>query len=89
MTLDTETKSRVIADNARSGSDTGSPEVQVALLNTRIKSLNEHLNLHPGDHATKRGLLILVGRQRRLLNYLRSEDVERHRALIEKLGIRR
>lgn len=89
MPLETETTAQIVAEHARSPGDTGSTEVQVALLNARIKALNAHLDTHPQDQSTKRGLLKLVGRQRRLLNYLKSEDVERHRALVAKLGLRR
>jgi small subunit ribosomal protein S15 len=69
--------------------DTGSPEVQVALLTERINHLTEHLKVHSKDHHSRRGLLMLVGRRRRLLDYLRRNDVERYRALIAKLGLRR
>jgi small subunit ribosomal protein S15 len=69
--------------------DTGSPEVQVALLTDRINHLTEHLKVHTKDHHSRRGLLMLVGRRRRLLDYLRRNDVERYRALIAKLGLRR
>jgi small subunit ribosomal protein S15 len=69
--------------------DTGSPEVQVALLTERINHLTEHLKVHAKDHHSRRGLLVLVGRRRRLLDYLRRNDVERYRALIAKLGLRR
>lgn len=89
MPLDSETKTQIIADNARGERDTGSPEVQVALLSKRIGDLTEHLKKHKHDHASRRGLLMLVGRRRRLLEYLRAEDVERYRSLIEKLGLRR
>ena len=70
-------------------SDTGSPEVQVALLSGRIGSLAEHLTLHKKDHHSRRGLLQMVGRRRKLLDYLKSKDINRYRALIERLGIRR
>jgi small subunit ribosomal protein S15 len=70
-------------------SDTGSPEVQVALLTERINHLTEHLKVHKKDHHSRRGLLMMVGRRRRLLDYLRRNDVERYRALIAKLGLRR
>ena len=70
-------------------SDTGSPEVQIALLTERIQHLTEHLKVHKKDHHSRRGLLMLVGRRRRLLDYLRSNDVEGYRTLIAKLGIRR
>ncbi len=69
--------------------DTGSPEVQVALLTDRINHLTEHLKVHKKDHHSRRGLLMLVGRRRRLLNYLRNTDVERYRKLIARLGLRR
>jgi small subunit ribosomal protein S15 len=69
--------------------DTGSPEVQVALLTERVNHLTDHLKVHPKDHHSRRGLLVLVGRRRRLLDYLRRNDVERYRALIAKLGLRR
>lgn len=70
-------------------SDTGSPEVQVAIFSQRIRELTEHLKAHKKDHHSRRGLLLLVGKRRRLLNYLARNDVERYRALISKLGIRR
>ncbi len=89
MALLKEEKTQIIEGNARSGGDTGSPEVQVAVLSRRISELTEHLRLHPKDHHSRRGLLSLVGRRRRLLQYLRSRDVERYRALIGKLGLRR
>ena len=82
-------KSKVIADYARSEGDTGSPEVQVAILTARINQLTGHLKEHKHDHHSRRGLLLLVGRRRRLLQYLAKKDIERYRALIERLGIRR
>jgi small subunit ribosomal protein S15 len=82
-------KAETIAKFARSERDTGSPEVQVALLTERIAHLTEHLKVHRGDHHTRRGLMMMIGKRRRLLNYLRSQDVERYRALIAELGIRR
>ncbi len=82
-------RSQVIQDYARQEGDTGSPEVQVALLTQRIKSLTEHLKVHKKDHATRRGLLMLVGRRAKLLRYLARIDVERYRALIESLGLRK
>jgi small subunit ribosomal protein S15 len=85
----TEVKSKVIADYRRAEKDTGSPEVQIALSTARIRELTEHLKTHAKDHHSRRGLLLLVGKQRRLLNYLRDTDVERYRALVSKLGIRR
>ncbi len=84
-----EAKSKVIADFARSAGDTGSPEVQVAILTSRINQLTDHLKVHAHDHHSRRGLLLLVGRRRRLLQYLAKTDIERYRALIERLGIRR
>jgi small subunit ribosomal protein S15 len=78
-----------IAEHRRHPADTGSTEVQVALLTGRINHLTEHLKAHDKDHHSRRGLLMLVGRRRRLLDYLRSNDVERYRALIAKLGLRR
>ena len=89
MPLDTAVKKEIIADNATSEGDTGSPEVQVALLSKRISDLTEHLKVHKHDHHSRRGLLLLVGRRRRLLQYLSREDISRYRALIEKLGLRR
>ncbi|MFI5047270.1 MAG: 30S ribosomal protein S15 [Acidimicrobiia bacterium] len=78
-----------IAEHRLHPTDTGSPEVQVALLSGRIDHLTEHLKIHGKDHHTRRGLLMLVGRRRRLLDYLSRNDVERYRALIAKLGLRR
>jgi small subunit ribosomal protein S15 len=78
-----------IADHRLHETDTGSPEVQIALLTERINHLTEHLKVHTKDHHSRRGLLTMVGRRRRLLDYLRRNDVERYRALIAKLGLRR
>ena len=89
MALLKEEKIRLIEENARGEGDTGSPEVQVAVLSRQITQLTEHLRTHPKDHHSRRGLLRMVGRRRRLLAYLRREDVERYRALISKLGLRR
>lgn len=89
MVLLKEEKTQIIADNARSEGDTGSPEVQVAVLSRRIEELTEHLKSHRKDHHSRRGLLRMVGRRRRLLDYLKGEDIERYRALIERLGLRR
>jgi small subunit ribosomal protein S15 len=89
MPLTKDAKQQIISDNARSDQDSGSPEVQVALLSQRISELTEHLRTHPKDHHSRRGLLRMVGRRRRLLGYLRREDIERYRALIAKLGLRR
>ncbi len=89
MSLVRDEKQAIISDNARAEGDTGSPEVQVALLSRRIAELTEHLKTHPKDHHSRRGLLRMVGRRRRLLGYLQREDVERYRSLIVKLGLRR
>ena len=82
-------KADIIKQYALSDGDTGSPEVQVALLTGRIAYLTEHLQEHKHDHHSRRGLLLLVGKRRRLLNYLQDEDIERYRALIGRLGLRR
>jgi small subunit ribosomal protein S15 len=79
----------LIAEHRLHDSDTGSPEVQVAIFSKRINQLTEHLKVNPKDHHSRRGLLLLVGKRRRLLNYLGRNDVERYRSLIGKLGIRR
>jgi len=84
-----KTTQEIIAEFGKHDSDTGSPEVQVALLTDRINHLTEHLRTHKHDHHSRRGLLMLVGKRRRLLNYLRSQDVERYRNLIAALGLRR
>ena len=89
MPLDTTVKKEIIAENATNEGDTGSPEVQVALMTRRINDLNEHLKVHKHDHHSRRGLLLMVGRRRRLLRYLARTDIERYRALIQKLGLRR
>ena len=86
---DVETKQKIVAEYGLSEGDTGSPEVQVALLSHRIAHLTEHLKTHKHDHHTRRGLLLLVGRRRRLLNYMRSEDISRYRSIVERLGLRR
>ena len=86
MSVDTQ---KVIADNARGANDTGSPEVQVALLTARIEHLSGHFKTHKKDHHSRRGLLKLVNRRRSLLDYLHRKDVGRYKALIEKLGLRR
>ncbi|MGH9028955.1 MAG: 30S ribosomal protein S15 [Acidimicrobiales bacterium] len=82
-------KSATIGEHRLHDTDTGSPEVQIALLTQRISHLTEHLKAHPGDHHTRRGLMRLIGRRRRLLDYVRDNDVERYRSIIGKLGIRR
>jgi small subunit ribosomal protein S15 len=89
VSLDAATKKQIISDYATTDGDTGSPEVQVALLTHRIKNLTEHLKSHKHDHHTRRGLLLLVGQRRRLLNYLQKNDINRYRALVERLGLRR
>ena len=86
---DAETKKKIIAEYAVTEGDTGSPEVQIALLTDRITHLTEHLKMHAKDHHSRRGLLMLVGRRRRMLDYLRGIDVERYRTLISELGLRR
>ena len=86
---DTIDRERIIAEYATHDGDTGSPEVQVALMTARISHLTEHLKTHKQDHHSRRGLLQLVGRRRRLLNYLQRHDIERYRSLISRLGIRR
>ena len=86
---DAETKKKIIAEYATAEGDTGSPEVQIALLSHRISHLTEHLKQHKHDHHSRRGLLLLVGRRRRLLRYLEATDIERYRSLIKRLGLRR
>jgi small subunit ribosomal protein S15 len=86
MSIDT---AKVITEHARGTNDTGSPEVQVALLTARIEQLSEHFKLHKQDHHSRRGLLQMVNRRRSLLDYLKRKDNERYKALIEKLGLRR
>ena len=82
-------KTAVIEANKTHDNDTGSPEVQIAILSARINHLTEHLKAHPNDHHSRRGLLMLVGQRRGLLDYLKKKDINRYRTLIEKLGIRR
>ncbi|WP_026549880.1 30S ribosomal protein S15 [Arthrobacter sp. Br18] len=89
MALDAAIKQEIIAQYATSEGDTGSPEVQIAMLSRRILDLTEHLKMHKHDHHTRRGLLLLVGRRRRLLDYLRDTDISRYRTLLERLGLRR
>jgi small subunit ribosomal protein S15 len=89
VSIDAATKKKVISEYATTDGDTGSPEVQVALLTNRIKNLTEHLKTHKHDHHTRRGLLLLVGQRRRLLNYLQKNDITRYRSLVERLGLRR
>ena len=82
-------KSAIIAEYGKTPTDTGSPEVQIALLTTRINELNDHLKVHAKDHHSRRGLLKMVGQRRRLLAYLKEKDIERYRSLIERLGLRK
>jgi small subunit ribosomal protein S15 len=89
LAVETEVKGRLIAEHKVHDTDTGSPEVQVAIFSERISQLTEHLKQNPKDHHSRRGLLLLVGKRRRLLDYLSRSDVQRYRALIAKLGIRR
>ncbi|WP_243793111.1 30S ribosomal protein S15 [Saccharopolyspora gloriosae] len=89
MALSTTQKKQILADYGLHESDTGSAEAQVALLTNRISGLTEHLKLHKHDHHSRRGLLLMVGRRRRLLNYLTKVDIERYRSLIQRLGLRR
>jgi small subunit ribosomal protein S15 len=89
LAVDTEVKEKLVAEHKLHSTDTGSPEVQVAIFSERIRQLTEHLKTHKKDHHSRRGLLLLVGKRRRLLNYLGRNDIERYRALISKLGIRR
>ena len=89
MPLTTEAKGEVIKQYQTHEGDTGSPEVQVAVLTRRISDLTEHLKVHKHDHHSRRGLLLLVGRRRRLLNYIQKKDISRYRSLIERLGLRR
>jgi small subunit ribosomal protein S15 len=89
MTLTKEAKTQIIEEHARAAGDTGSAEVQIAVLTQRIAELTEHLKTHKQDHASRRGLLKMVGRRRRLLEYLKREDIQRYRDLIAKLGLRR
>ena len=89
MALDQETKTKIMTEYATVEGDTGSPEVQVAMLTKRIADLTEHLKAHKHDHHSRRGLLLLVGQRRRLLNYLQKTEIERYRSIIERLGLRR
>lgn len=89
MALASDTKQKIIEEYRVEESDTGSPEVQVALLTQRISDLTEHLKEHKHDHHSRRGLLLMVGQRRRLLNYLADKDIARYRSLIERLGLRR
>jgi small subunit ribosomal protein S15 len=89
MSLTAEAKREIVAKHGRGDSDTGSTEVQVALLTARINELTEHLREHTKDHHSRRGLLMLVGKRRRLLKYLQKSDIDRYRSLIQELGLRR
>lgn len=89
MSLSAEAKSKIVEEYKRSDNDTGSPEVQVALLTDRIRHLTDHFKVHKGDHHSRRGLLKLVNQRRGLLDYLKNKDIERYRDLIGRLGLRR
>lgn len=89
MSITPERKTEVVAEYARGTNDTGSPEVQVAILSERIRNLTEHLQFHKKDFHSRRGLLVMVGQRRRLLDYLKRKDHGRYAALIERLGLRR
>ena len=89
MAFTAETKQKIVSEYQRSTGDTGSPEVQVALMTARIKHLTDHFADHKGDHHSRRGLLRLVNQRRSLLDYLKSKDIQRYRELIERLGLRR
>ena len=89
MPLSTDVKKQIMSEYATHEGDTGSPEVQIAMLSQRIKDLTEHLKEHKHDHHSRRGLLLLVGQRRRLLQYLTKKDINRYRSLIERLGLRR
>jgi small subunit ribosomal protein S15 len=89
VSIDTAAKEKIIAEYATAEGDTGSPEVQIALLTHRITELTEHLKDHKHDHHSRRGLLLMVGRRRRLLKYIAKQDITRYRSLIERLGLRR
>lgn len=87
--MDAATKKAIIEEYATHPGDTGSPDVQIALLSKRISHLTEHLKVHKGDHHSRRGLMLMVGQRRRLLNYVAREDIEHYRSLIKRLGLRR
>ena len=89
MALTNERKSAIISDYQRSGTDTGSPEVQVAILTEHIRNLTEHLKVHRKDYTSRRGLLMMVGQRRKLLRYLRSRDAGRYQNIVQRLGLRR
>lgn len=87
--MDAATKKKIVEEYATHPGDTGSPDVQIALLTHRISHLTEHLKEHKGDHHSRRGLMLMVGQRRRLLNYVAKQDVEHYRSLIARLGLRR
>ncbi len=89
MSLDAATKKQIIDEYATADGDTGSPEVQIAVLTKRITDLTEHLKEHTHDHHSRRGLLLLVGKRRRLLNYLQKVEIARYRSIVKRLGLRR
>ncbi len=89
MTLTKASKTQIISEYARSDGDTGSAEVQVALMTERINELTDHLRTHGKDHHSRRGLLMLVGKRRRLLRYLQNSDLDRYRTVVAELGLRR
>ncbi len=89
MSINAESKSKVVEEFKRTDNDTGSPEVQVALLTSRIQHLTDHFKTHKNDHHSRRGLLRLVNQRRSLLDYLKKKDIQRYRDLIERLGLRR
>ena len=89
MSLSSEAKAKIVSDHGRGESDTGSPEVQVALLSARISELTEHFGEHKKDHHSRQGLLKMVNKRRKLLDYLKSRDQDRYRELISQLGLRR
>jgi small subunit ribosomal protein S15 len=89
MAMNNEAKQAIVAEFRLHDSDTGSPEVQVALLSQRIKDLTEHLKLHPKDFHSRRGLLMIIGQRRRHLNYLQKIDMQRYRSIVERLGLRK
>ncbi len=89
MAIEKNAKAAIVADNARAQNDTGSPEVQVALLTARINDLNGHFKAHLKDHHSRRGLIMMVNRRKSLLAYLKRKDLNRYRSLIEKLGLRK
>lgn len=88
MPLLKEQKQNIVADNSRHPTDTGSPEVQIALLSARISQLQEHLGQFKKDHHSRRGMLVMIGRRQRLLDYLSTTDIDRYRTLVAKLGLR-